>query len=363
MSSANVTLKKIAERAGVSITTVHRALNNKEGCSDQLKEKILSIAKEEGFSSNYVAASLRKRTLYVALIFPGRVETSKYYLQKILDGYLDYRATAGKFNMVFQEYYVNSLNGTDIHECLRNICNDLPIHYDGVVVYGLGWDEKTNAYLNRLIGKGTPVISLDKAIYDMDAICAVQPNDKVAGQMGAELMAKILHESGSVMVVQQPLVDGDKNGKAFIEELHKRRPDLTVCQTFPNLSDEIPIEEIQDSIARLPDIRGIYVTCARHTDAVIRLIRGGRLSVQCAIGSDFFEETYQALQDEVLDAVIDKRPYMIGYKALELLFSRIVKLEPLPAGLNIMPRVIIRANSTEYYKRRKITYGDESDSE
>ena len=42
-----VTLKQIAEMADVSLTTVHRVLNGKGGCSKEVEDKILTIAKEK----------------------------------------------------------------------------------------------------------------------------------------------------------------------------------------------------------------------------------------------------------------------------------------------------------------------------
>lgn len=46
-----VTLKQIAELAGVSLTTVHRVLNGKGGTSKRAEENILRIAKEQGYAS------------------------------------------------------------------------------------------------------------------------------------------------------------------------------------------------------------------------------------------------------------------------------------------------------------------------
>ena len=44
MQKNNSSLKSIAQKAGVSITTVHRALTGKKDCSDAMREKILKIA-------------------------------------------------------------------------------------------------------------------------------------------------------------------------------------------------------------------------------------------------------------------------------------------------------------------------------
>ena len=87
MSRSTTTLKQIAETAGVSITTVHRVLNGKEGCGEQLRTRIMEIAKQQGYEINYVASSLRKKPIHIAVIFPKSDADSHLYVQEILNGY------------------------------------------------------------------------------------------------------------------------------------------------------------------------------------------------------------------------------------------------------------------------------------
>ena len=84
MSRSTTTLKQIAETAGVSITTVHRVLNGKEGCGEQLRTRIMEIAKQQGYEINYVASSLRKKPIHIAVIFPKSDADSHLYVQEIL---------------------------------------------------------------------------------------------------------------------------------------------------------------------------------------------------------------------------------------------------------------------------------------
>lgn len=81
------------------------------------------------------------------------------------------------------------------------------------------------------------------------------------------------------------------------------------------------------------------------------------------IGSELFEESCQALQTGALDAVIDKKPFSVGYQALKLLFNNIVKNEKLPVRYSVLPRIIIQSNSYVYYRRRKEKYGSSEETE
>lgn len=66
------TIKDIAKKAGVSITTVSQVLNSKEiGIKRETKEKILKIAEELDYKPNYLARGLiTKKTNTLGLIIP-----------------------------------------------------------------------------------------------------------------------------------------------------------------------------------------------------------------------------------------------------------------------------------------------------
>lgn len=65
------TLADVARSAGVSTMTVSRAMNNKPGLSDELRQKILQIAEEMGFRPSQIARGLAtKQTSTVGLVVP-----------------------------------------------------------------------------------------------------------------------------------------------------------------------------------------------------------------------------------------------------------------------------------------------------
>src|SRR5690606_24364006 len=66
-----VTIYDIAERLGISPTTVSRALNNHKAVNEQTKQRIFKEAKDMGYRSNIFASNLRsKRTNTIGVIVP-----------------------------------------------------------------------------------------------------------------------------------------------------------------------------------------------------------------------------------------------------------------------------------------------------
>jgi len=69
----NVTMKDIAIKLGVSSVTVSKALNDKEGVSDELKVKIKNLAEKMGYRYNTAAKSMKEGLTYnIGVIIPER---------------------------------------------------------------------------------------------------------------------------------------------------------------------------------------------------------------------------------------------------------------------------------------------------
>src|SRR5690554_1407188 len=67
-----VTMKDIAEIAGVSVSTVSRVISGNASVSEKKKQKVLSTIKELGYFTNELARGLRQRqTNLIAVIIPS----------------------------------------------------------------------------------------------------------------------------------------------------------------------------------------------------------------------------------------------------------------------------------------------------
>jgi LacI family transcriptional regulator len=69
------TLADIAKKAGVSYSTVSRALADSSLVNRETKERILRLADESGYQVNHLARSLATRTSYtLGLVVPETVD-------------------------------------------------------------------------------------------------------------------------------------------------------------------------------------------------------------------------------------------------------------------------------------------------
>ena len=67
-----ITIKEIANKAGVSIGTVDRVLHDRPGVAPKTKNRILEIALEAKYKTNVFARTLKlNKTLVIAILLPN----------------------------------------------------------------------------------------------------------------------------------------------------------------------------------------------------------------------------------------------------------------------------------------------------
>jgi LacI family transcriptional regulator len=350
MEEKNATLKDIAQRAGTSVTTVYRVLNNKEGVGDELRQRILDISKELGYTVNYAASSLSKKATNILFVFPKRDETWKYFAESIYNGYLQYKEEISRFNITFTEYFYD-YNTEALSSLLENIFNDRNIKVDGMLIYPIRSRSIINL-LNRFTGRGIPMVLLDKDLSDVERLTCVKPNDELSGKLSGELMSKWVHKTGKVLIadnditVQEPGLSIDENSGGFEETIQRKRSDLITERIQISYKDNLLYDYMKDRLEKDKSIVGIYCTSARNTVPVAKAVYELNLQEKITvIGSDVFDENIKMLQCGVIDALIYKNPFRIGYESLKILFNHVLKGDEVKKRYNITPKIILESNA------------------
>lgn len=84
MDEKKLSIKQIAELAGVSVATISRVMNQKGGYTQDTEKKVLSVIKENHYVPNQVAKGLRTNmTRIIGLIVPDIV--NEFFAKMVLD--------------------------------------------------------------------------------------------------------------------------------------------------------------------------------------------------------------------------------------------------------------------------------------
>lgn len=181
--TAKLTIKDIAELAGVSPSTISIVLNKKEGVSAKTRERVLKIVKEFKYTPNQVARSLvQRRSRCIGMVIPNPYNYSVF------------PELAWGVDTVLQEHsYSLSLISThdDPEMEAREIENAKARGIDGIITSSAVLGTQN---LPRLVEEGFPVISLLRRVYDCPGLEYVIVDHFNGGYLAAEHVVRMGHQ-------------------------------------------------------------------------------------------------------------------------------------------------------------------------
>ncbi|WP_166238215.1 LacI family DNA-binding transcriptional regulator [Paenibacillus turpanensis] len=160
----SVTIKDIARLAGVSHTTVSRALNDSPLINDETKQKIKQIAEELGYTPNYNAKSLvLQKSHHIGLFFTTLdTGTSAQFFYDVVRG----------VQSVIRDRYQVSVKGIDTYESFENVNRKA---FDGIIV--MSQSAQDNDFIRWVAEKEIPYVVLNRRIQEEHAVNIV-PDDR-----------------------------------------------------------------------------------------------------------------------------------------------------------------------------------------
>ena len=237
MKQRRTSLKDLADKLGVSIATVSRALRNSHEVGEEMTQKVKQLAKELNYRPNPFAQSLRKEApRVIGVIVPNLVT---HYYAAVLDGIEDYASKLG--------YSVISANSHEDHEReAQALDNFLNMHVEGIIAC-LAQDTTDYSHFEQLHKMGVPLVFFARCCLE-DMFSQVVGNGDVAAQEATQHMI----ETGSrrVAFIGGPnhldMVRRRKHG--YLEALRENRipidRDLVVC-------DKIDFDVARNATLRL----------------------------------------------------------------------------------------------------------------
>lgn len=177
MKQRRTSLRDLANRLGVSIATVSRALRNSHEVGEEMTQKVKLLAKELNYRPNPFAQSLRREAPHViGVIVPNLVT---HYYAAVLDGIEDYASRRG--------YSVISTNSHESHVREEQaVENFLDMHVEGIIAC-LAQDTVEYSHFEQLHDMGVPLVFFARCCLP-DLFSQVVANGDVAAQEATQHM-------------------------------------------------------------------------------------------------------------------------------------------------------------------------------
>lgn len=390
-----VTIRDIARLAGVSCGTVHRALYGKKGVGEEVRARVLAIARQQGFTLNAAASALKRGPLRIAACFPAPEGEGRYFYTDVWRGVREYFAEDSALNLTLLEYpFAEGGQAAALAAALEgrapssgaagkpaNRAADKPAsgtagspaeerpeplgglpavpaegfrRPDGLLTLGLAsTDPAPRAALEQCAALGLPVVLACDDAPGCPRFACVQANYDTVGRLGAELLSGQLAAGSEVL-----LLSGDENipshsgvARGFMAYLAEHGGPLRVRE-LPGYRDAAALEaKLSRLLAGAPPAGALSVN-SRGSVLLARAVqRAGLAGRVRLVGSDVFPENIAAMRAGVMHNILYKDPRRQAWQAARLLVQRLLRPDsppPAPAECEAEAQVLFNSGLYRY---------------
>lgn len=346
--SKRITIKDIAQEAGVSVSTVHYALSGKSGVGEETRSRIVTLANELGYRSNALASSLKRKVINIAVVLPGNTEMNRLYYSFLWEGVEDYFSSLKDFNiaMIPCPYYLGTVH--DQAAVLNSLDTS---EINGIITINSG-DFKSNQAINKW-SKIVPTVVLLGEIKGSKELCVLSPSYSIIGQTVAEYIYTFIDDSKEVFLFCGDLLSPAHNRieygfEKFAEE-NCQENHIYKVHSAEDCDIDVCYENIKKGLLR-PNIGACYSVNARGSILLGKALQETGLAGKIiAVGNDIFDENCQFLKNRVFNALINKHPYQTAYQATKILSDLLIKGEkPGSDFIRIGSELVLRSSLSMY---------------
>jgi len=342
-----VTIRKIAEVANVSKSTVDKVLNNKPGVSEEVRNKVREIANELNYKPNMIAKAMncQKNPFTIGVIIPKEENPFFKEIKRGLDAaYKEIKDFGFKV-----EYYM--VNNFDLNEQCKVLNYILEKKVSGLAVRAID-HESIRLAINKLAESNIPVVTFDSDITNSKRLCFVGEDHIRSGRVAGELMSKMLNGCGKVAVITGAfnILGHNLRIKGFKNYLEEKHPEIEIVQIIETFEqDVIAYEKTLSLLEEEKQLKGIFIT-AGDAFSVGKAVKHLNKSSDIKIVSyNFSSDVVQLLQEDVIDFTIGLNPYTQGYDTMKILFEYLFnKKPPKSENINTPIQIGIKSNIDMY---------------
>ncbi|MGF2618310.1 LacI family transcriptional regulator [Rossellomorea vietnamensis] len=268
------TIKDIAKAAGVSVTTVSRALNGYSDVKELTRQKIAAVAKEMNYSPNTLARSLvMNKSQTIGLLVSGFTKESvkDNFTVEVLAG-VNECASEMNYDLVL----FNTNSSMQREKTYTQLCRERRV--DGVIIQGIRTDDP---YLKEVVDSDIPCVLIDIPI-SSDRVGYVTTDNELGADKAVQHLLELGHrnigmvngheyafvsqkrlkgykralENAGILYQHKWVADGsfkEDQANAATKELLKRNPEITALFCASDLMAIGSMKAAQELGKRVPE--------------------------------------------------------------------------------------------------------------
>ena len=314
MKEKETTLKVIAEKLNISITTVSKALKNYSDVSPKTRERVLELARELQYTPNSFAVNLRtKESKTIGLIIP---EVVHHFFSSVINGII---AEAEK-----NEYLVIILQSNESLELEKKQVQLLiNKRVDGIIM-SLSNESNDDDHIREIIHRNIPFVMFDKISKMIPCSKVIIDDQKAAAAAVEHLISvgckKIAHIRGPIN--PQNAIDRFLGYKKTLEK-NNIVFDKNLVYTCVRVSFEEGYAFAKEICENHPDVDGIFVITDLVAVGVLAYLNENHIRVPEQIAIIGFSNWFMSQVIQPKLSTVDQPSYEMGVSAFNLLLKEI----------------------------------------
>ncbi len=315
-SRKTVSMKLIAEEAGVSVMTVSRVLSNQSNVSPHTEEKIREIANRVGYKANRLVRGMQSgRSGIISVVLP----IGHSLAPRMMEGAYDFFHEKDMIMAV--DLVHGNLGEKAISEQSKIINRLLECRIDGILLLPVNEDANP-VYFKEIVDRKIPLVLMDRNTNQFVADF-VGTDDYAGGMEAARLLVKNGCKKPVLVSVGKAVSTSRERARGFKDGLKKLKVKLVEEIVAPNfLANEDLMDE---SIAKLKGkFDGVFGVADRLAISAWHACKLQGLDIPERVKIIGFG-ALDLRDPRVAISSFDQDAYAIGRNAAQLLFQRIDK--------------------------------------
>lgn len=349
-----VTIKDIAEQAGVSVGTVDRVIHDRGRVSPEVKAKVLQVMEALDFEPNLIASTLAfNRVIQIGVLMP-QLHSDPYWDLPLL-GMRRAQQSVKHYGINLLEQMFDLFSPQDFIKSALALIDQKP---DALVFPPIFLKESLEL-LDHCAEVEVPIILVNTDVEHAQVMSYIGQNSYQSGVLAGKLLSMVMNGSGRVLLLNldkettnaKHLMDKEQGLRHFLAE--KDRDALTVLrQDVEDFDNPERLETLLNGLLQqYVDIKTVFVTNSRAYK-LVEAIQGLAQAHLPILGYDLLPNNLHFLQMGKIDFLINQNASYQGYLAIKNLTDYFIFKKQLPR-VQHLPLDIVVAENAAYYLQRE----------
>jgi LacI family transcriptional regulator len=327
-------LKDIAAAAGVSVSTVSRALHDHPDISLETRTIIKALAQTMDYQPNLLAQSLVNRSTHTIGVIIPNLETT--FFSSMLGGIQHIAAQSGYRVVTCQSEENHTTEIANLQALMNNMIDGLLICH---TLYTNTFD-----HLKFHLNKGIPIVQFYR-VNDALEISKIHSDD----ENGAMQITEHLINSGSkriALLLGPKAVSINKRYNGYLKalKLHQIKVDEELIKHV-DFSYDAVIQAVDEWLELSPKIDAIFSISDKCAVQIIRYLKSRKIKIPQKISVCGFGNEYTGEIVEPQLTTFDVKTRKIGEAAAKLLLEQIIEKKTENESIMINGELIIREST------------------